>query len=339
MRDLPALWTSEAWREDLEAWLVPALAAAGRTVTGPLVPGHVRFWSTVLHVETDGGRVWVKENAPSQAFEGALVDAVGRLAPGAVPPVLALDPDHGRFATADLGAPLWHDDTVPPLDAWVTVVADHAVLQRDLARSADALLATGLPRFPADPDAVVAWVEEVVSGLGAHPDGDPGRLTPEEEAGVRRGLERVHDAAAALAGSGLPDSLQHNDLHLGNAVRSGGTSAVIDLADALWTHPLTTLRIPAWTVRTRLGLADGDPGLERLIEAALAPWAGLVDPADLRALLPAAERVSCLHRAASWHRLQGDVPASAVDDRFRRAVPEWLVIATAPDPFATAVAL
>ena len=161
-RDLPALWRSPEWRADIESWLLPALAGAGRTVTGPVVQDRVRFWSTVLHVETDAGRVWVKENAPSQAFEAALVDAVEGIVPGLCAPLVAVDTERGWLATADLGLPLWHDETPPPVDDWVAVTEGYAMAQRTLADHADAVLAAGVPRFPEAPDAVVA--------LGDRPD-------------------------------------------------------------------------------------------------------------------------------------------------------------------------
>ncbi len=82
----------------------------------------MRFWSTVLHVETDAGRVWVKENAPSQAFEAGLVQVVEGIVPGLCAPLVAVDTERGWFATADLGLPLWHDGTPPPPDDWVAVV-------------------------------------------------------------------------------------------------------------------------------------------------------------------------------------------------------------------------
>ena len=85
-RDLPALWRSAEWRAAIEAWLLPALEEAGVRVTGPVVQDRVRFWSTLLHVETDAGRVWVKENAPSQAFEAGLVQVVEEIVPGVVRP-------------------------------------------------------------------------------------------------------------------------------------------------------------------------------------------------------------------------------------------------------------
>lgn len=337
-RDLPAIWEGEEWRSGLEAWLLPALEDAGRVVTGPVVVDRVRFWSVVLRVETDLGRVWVKENAPSQSFEAGLVALVDRLVPGAVAPVVAVDAERGWLATADLGLPMWHGEQAPPLDDWVTVLADHARAQRSLVEHEDALLATGLSRFPRDPEEVVAWVEALVAELGALPPDDPRRLGDAEEASVRDGLGHLHEAAAALVASGLPDTLQHNDLHLGNAFRRPGGAAFIDLGDALWTHPLTVARIPLWIVRSILGRADDDPGVLRLLDAVVAPWTDLLDREALVDLLPHADRLSCLHRAESWRRLQADVPVSAVGAPFLRSVPEWLVDATAPDPYASAVA-
>ncbi|HYN65482.1 MAG TPA: phosphotransferase [Ornithinibacter sp.] len=337
-RDLPALWRSPHWRAEIEAWLIPALADAGVTVTGPVVQERVRFWSTVLHVETDAGRVWVKENAPSQAFEAALVEVVDDIVPGLCAPLLAVDTERGWLATADLGLPLWHDDDPPPVDDWVAVVQGYAAAQRVLADHADAVLAAGVPHFPEDPDDVVRWVTGQVDALRALPAQDPRRPTDEESALVDEGLDRIHDAAAALAGSGLPATLQHNDLHLGNAFRRpDGGIAYIDLGDAVWTHPLTMLRIPLWIMRHRLGLAEDDAAVRRARDAGLEPWTDRWDHETLVGLLPAADRLSCLHRAESWGRTQGDVPLSVVDDSFLREVIEWVVDAAAPDPYASAI--
>ncbi len=64
---------------------------------------------------------------------------------------------------------------------------------------------------------------------------------------------------------------------------------------------------------------------------------GPAAPSDLRALLPAADRISCLHRALSWRRLVEDVPLRAVDPAFVRSYAEWLLVATDPDPYTAAV--
>ena len=233
-RDLPALWRSAEWRAAIEAWLLPALEEAGVRVTGPVVQDRVRFWSTLLHVETDAGRVWVKENAPSQAFEAGLVQVVEEIVPGTCAPLVAVDAARGWFATADLGLPLWHDETPPPPDDWVAVVAGYSAAQHVLANHADAVLAAGVPLFPEDPDDVVAWVTDLLDGLRALPADDPRRPTDEEAALVEDGLDRIHDAAAVLTASGLPSTLQHNDLHLANAFRRpDGGMTYIDLGDSV----------------------------------------------------------------------------------------------------------
>ncbi|HET6967483.1 MAG TPA: phosphotransferase [Ornithinibacter sp.] len=333
-RDLPALWRSPGWRAEIEAWLGPALADAGVTVTGPLVQERVRFWSTVLHVQTDAGRVWVKENAPSQAFEAGLVQVVEGIVPGLCAPLLAVDTERGWLATADLGVPMWHDETPPPEDDWVSVVAEYAVAQRALAGHDEAVLATGLPRFPERPEEVVAWVTDLVEGLRALPVDDARRPTDEEAALVDDGLDRIRDAATELVDSGLPSSLQHNDLHLANAFRRpGGGTTFIDLGDAVWAHPLTALRLPLWILRHRFEHDEDGPAARRALAAGLEPWTDQWDRATLTALVPAADRIACLHRAESWARLQGDVPVRVVDEEYARAAIEWVVDAAAPDPY------
>jgi Phosphotransferase enzyme family len=337
--DLPARWHSEEWLAALEAWLVPALHAAGVGTTGPVVRDRVRFWSVVARVETDAGRVWVKENAPSQAFEAALVTLVDRLVPDAVATPLAVDRHRGWLATADLGLPMWHDEQVPPLADWVAVLQGYGAVQHVLADHAEAVLATGIPTFPEQPDDVVGWVEHLVEASRALPDADPRRLDDAELTAVVEGLPLLRDAAERLAASGIPPSVQHNDLHLGNAFRRpSGSIAFIDLGDALWTHPLTSARIPLWIMHNRLELSPEGPQLQRAVDAYLEPWTDRWDRATLRGLLADAERISCLHRAESWRRLQADVPVTRVDEPFLRSVPEWLVDAAAPDPYASAVA-
>ena len=91
-------------------------------------------------------------------------------------------------------------------------------------------------------------------------------------------------------------------------------------------------------MRNRLGLEQDSPQVRRAVDAYLEPWTDRWDRTTLRELLTDAERISCLHRAESWRRLQADVPVSRVDEPFLRSVPEWLVDAAAPEPYASAVA-
>ena len=260
--------------------------------------------------------------------------------PDAVATPLAVDRDRGWLATADLGLPMWHDEEVPPLTDWVDVVQGFAAVQQVLAEHAEAVLATGradLPRGSRRGRRLGGDAGRTRRGPCPRPT--PRRLDDAEAAAVADGVPRIRDAAERLAASGIPPSLQHNDLHLGNAFRRpGGAIAYIDLGDALWTHPLTAARIPLWIMRNRLGLEADGPELRRAVDAYLEPWTDRWDRATLRGLLADADRISCLHRAESWRRLQGDVPVGRIDEPFLRSVPEWLVDAAAPDPYASAIA-
>lgn len=65
-----------------------------------------------------------------------------------------------------------------------------------------------------------------------------------------------------------------------------------------------------------LGTTSDDPRVTRAVDAYLENWTDLATPTALRALLPAARRLSAIHRALSWRRVLDAVPIGAVD-------PEW----------------
>ena len=203
--DLPARWESEEWLADLEGWLVPALEAVGVRTTAPVVRERVRFWSVVARVETDAGRVWVKENAPSQAFEAALVRGRRRAGAGCRGHAARRRPrprlaGHRRPRAADVarrgGA------------AAARLGRRGAGLRRRAARCSPTT-----PRrcsrpacrpSPSSPTSVVGWVETLVDASRALPDADPRRLDDAEAAAVADGVPRMRDAAERLAASGIP---------------------------------------------------------------------------------------------------------------------------------------
>ena len=80
--------------------------------------------------------------------------------------------------------------------------------------------------------------------------------------------------------------------------------------------------------------AKKDSLVAEVIDAYLESWTDLAPAQELRRLLPAAERMSALHRAESWRRLMADVPLEAIDVEFLDAPAHWLLAATAEDPFA-----
>lgn len=329
VRDLVAWWQSPQWRSEAEEWVASVLSTRGRRLVGPVEQPRVRSWSTQLAVPTDLGAVWFKENAPSQSFEAALVEVVHRLAPGRVVAPLGVECDRGWLLADHLDGWLWGRGGAG-VDDWAGLLGSYAALQRQLPAHGAEVLASGLPAFPRSGGEVASWVEQIVDELAGLPSSDPRRLTADEVRQVRHGTLRLGGAAEELAASAIPESLQHNDLHLGNAFRAPDRGVtVIDLGDAVWAHPFATLRIPLWRMAR-----DGhhEAAQRRVTDAYLEHWSDLAPLADLRRLLPAAERLSCLHRAESWRRLQWDNPLERVRGDFERAVADWLLVATAEDP-------
>ena len=96
----------------------------------------------------------------------------------------------------------------------------------------------------------------------------------------------------------------------------------------------TPLGPAAWPVPPR---APRPPGPPLITPPPRARARGEISGPTPPALLPAADRLSCLHRAESWARLQRDVPLRVVDEDYVRSAVEWVVDAAAPDPYASAV--
>jgi Ser/Thr protein kinase RdoA (MazF antagonist) len=114
-----------------------------------------------------------------------------------------------------------------------------------------------------------------------------------------------------LTAAGVPDSVQHDDLHSGNVCWGGSVSRtrVIDRGDASWGLPigtmLRTLSSVAWHAKCDLD----DERVRRVRDAYLEPFTLFADrPALLRAV-DLACRTGCVTRAPSYRRAFVGEPA------------------------------
>ena len=192
-RDLPATWAGErvARRARGAGWCrrsrpsgcaPPRRSSATGCASGRSSPGS----------RPTRGRVWVKENAPSQAFEAALVPRSSTTScrmPS--PPRSPSTATAAGWRPPTSGCRCGTTSTVPPLADWVDVLQGYAVVQQVLADHADAVLATGRPDLSrAAPTTSSAWVEHLVEASRALPGGRP------EAARRRRGRRRRRGDAA-----------------------------------------------------------------------------------------------------------------------------------------------
>lgn len=336
MRDPLAHWSGDAWRSEVDAWVHGVLDDAGTPATGPGEQVKARFWSVVRRYPTTAEWVWFKECNPGQGFEPALAAVLARLVPDAFPEPLAKDQGRARLLLRDAGAVRSRDEGPLPEADLAGVLVRAAHVQLALVDNRGDLEAAGLPALTAAQ--VPAWAEALADDLASHPASDAQHMTADEHRRVRAGLPWLTGWCDALAGSGVPDTFQHDDLNPRNvavAAQGDGPPRVrfLDVGDAFWSHPFAVVQVPLamWTDSWPRGPDADDPRVRRVLDAYLDQWAGPGRPLPaLRALVGPALLLAQAHRCESWRRLLAPV------DPTRLGVPaprlaDYLLRVTSPD--------
>jgi hypothetical protein len=260
--------------------------------TGEIEQPHVYPWSTVLRIPTADGDVWFKANADALRHEAALVTLLSSRRPDCVPPLLAADLRRGWMLMSDAGTQLRRlQEEERDLGRWVDVLPLYAGLQIDLAGDVDELLALGVP------DVRLATLPQRYERLVAE---------LELERRFRDAVPRVAELCEELAAFGIPDTIQHDDLHDGQVFVRDGRYLLLDWGDACVSHPFFTLSVTlegvlAWGVDDVEGSVDTTP----FRDAYLRPWAERYE-GDLAAACVPALRLGWAARAVAAHAAGGD---------------------------------
>jgi len=227
---------------------------------GAIESTHERPWSTVLHVPVAGGAVWFKACAPVQAFEPRLTAELAARWPDRVADVIAHDEDRAWLLLADAGTPIAAFGDAP--EALLSALPRYAELQRGEAAFASDHLAHGVPdlRLAALPARYEELLEQNVL------------LAPAEVDVLRAFRLRFAALCRELAARGVPETLQHDDLHLANVFAQGDRLRVLDWGDASVGHPFVSLVATFRYLEEVRGMAPDDPWFERLRDAYLEPW-------------------------------------------------------------------
>jgi hypothetical protein len=298
-QDTVTPWEEDSWRTAAIAWAEAELAAQGLRPTGEWRV-RLRPWSVLWRLCVEGREpVWFKANPPASAFEGALTAALARWVPRHVLEPLAVDTDRGWSLLPD-GGPLLRDvlarEPVGP-GAWEELLRQYAAMQYALTGRASEIERLGVPAAPAT----------ALPGLFDRLDDTP--LRPDRRRELEELRPRILDWCAELAAVGVPDSLDHADLHDGQLFHPGpGRFTFFDWGDAVVSHPFCSLPVPARRARERYG----PHVLPRLRDAYLEPWTGAGrTAAELRRAVSIAWRLSALSRAAAYGRLFPTVSGDA----------------------------
>ncbi len=290
-RDAVTPWEDEAWRTTALGWVAGELEALGLRSTGEWRV-RLRPWSVLVRLAVEGrGAVWFKANPPASAFEGPLTAALARWVPEHVLEPLAVDADRGWSLSSD-GGPLLRDvlgrEPANPR-IWEEPLRQYAAMQHALTPHAREIERLGVPGTPA------TALPGVFDRL------DHTALRPGEREALRELRPRLLDWCAELAAVGIPDSLDHADLHEGQLFcPAPGRFTFFDWGDAVVSHPFCSLPVPARRARERYG----PHVLPRLRDAYLEPWTGGGrSTAELRRAVSLAWRLSALSRAGAYGRL------------------------------------
>src|SRR4051812_30980536 len=289
---MAASWEDPAWVATAHGWVAGRLADLGLTRTGDIEQPHVRDWSTVMRVPTDGGDVWFKANTDVLAFEAGLVALLAERRPDVVPPLLAWDGASGWMLMADAGRTLRTLEPEEPwLDGWHDVLPRYAALQVAMTDDVESLLALGVPdlRLATLPERY----EEVIDAVGA-------------EQRFRDAVPQVVDLCDRVAACGIGETVEHDDLHDAQVFVRDGRFRVLDWGDACVSHPFFTLSVTLEGV-LEWGLYDVENAVDTtpFRDEYLAPFAAAYPDIDLAAAVEPALRLGWVCRAVNGHHLSG----------------------------------
>ena len=300
-RTLGAVWLGPNWHEEGMRWATERLARTGVAVTGAGEQIRLEEWSAVLRLPTDDGTFYFKAVAPLHGFEPELTARLARLRPGAVTEVVAIDEERRWLLTRDAGTRLRELVHGPEdLRLWEEALPRYAELQLAAAAECAELLELGVPDQRCS--TLPRLLGRILDDAGALRAGDDA-LTDDQLAELRRRAPSFAAACERLAGYGIPETIQHDDLHDGNVFVNDGRYVFFDWGDSCVSHPFTSLTVLLRALAWKLELEPGGGWVQRLVDAYVGPWSSFASPAELLEIAELAYRVGTVGRAAAYHRM------------------------------------
>jgi phosphotransferase family enzyme len=281
---------------------------------GTIETAHERPWATVLRVPLADGVAWFKACAPVQAFEPRLTARLFARWPDRVAEVLGYDEERAWLLLADAGTRI--RELGNPPETWLVALPLYAELQRSEAAHTHDHLAHGVPDLRLE--TLPARYEDLLR--------HDLPLDPDEIRRLREFAPRFAELCDELAAHDVPETVQHDDLHMANVYAQGERLRVLDWGDASISHPFASLVVTFRFLEERNKLPPADPWFARLRDAYLEPWGPGLD-----GVFALATRVGTFAHAFAWARQRDHLPeeARAEFDRWypivlRRAIAQAL---------------
>jgi hypothetical protein len=308
------MWAGSEWVEQGTRWASDQLERLGIGIVGPGEQIRLESWSAVLCLPTTGGSMFFKAVTPVHGFEPTLTNLLARIRPGSVSDVVAIDEERRWMLTRDAGTRLRELVRTPgDVRLWEEALPRYAELQIAVAEAGIDLLTLGVPdqRLAALPELLERVLEDRDALLIGQPDG----LSAEQAVELRRRAPSFGTQCADLAAYGIPETIQHDDLHDGNVFVNDGRYVFFDWGDSCVSHPFTTLAVTLRALAWKLDLEPGGSWAARLRDAYLEPWPNLRSKDGLEAAFELAYAVGTVARALAWYRMTApEKPEDRGDD-------------------------
>jgi aminoglycoside/choline kinase family phosphotransferase len=290
------LWGDPDWHGEARAWIEERLAADGRQIAGELEQPHLMQWATALRVPTSDGVAWFKACLPELAFERDVLALLSARRPDLVPRVVAADAERSWLLLDDAGERLRELESSPgQVERWANALARYAELQRAAAPDADAF---------AEAETIDRRGTLLFDQFAALLDHDYG-LESDELARLQALRPKLEADAERLGELGLPDSIQHDDLHDANIFVRGDEYRIIDWGDSCVAHPFHSLAVALAVVEHRLGADAVEPVRAAYVDA----WSVSATSEQLEA----AFRLGYVSGTLKWHEVRNLVPDKTRD--------------------------
>ena len=281
-------WTDAAWLAAAHAWIRDQLSAIDARPLGEVEQPHVRPWSTAMRLATDRGALWFKANAPALAFEARAVRRLAGRRPDLVTELVAVDLERGWLLAHDAGERLREVlAREGHLGRWVEILPLYAELQLAAAEDSDAFRAAGVS------DHRCALLPGAFERLVAETD----ELDRDERAALQERVEDVEAMCALVGQLGVPETIQHNDLHDGQVFVQQGRYRFLDWGDACVSHPFLTTAVACEGMLGGLDEALASADARRFRDAYLEPFTPFASRHELQAAYAASLRLGWISRA------------------------------------------
>ena len=296
------------WMGEAIAWVESKTGRSLRPKTG-IEQHNAGGAFTLLHLfMEDGSTYWLKATGAPNAHERQITELLSALCPACLPHIVAQKPEWNAWLMTGGGCGLTSLPSDP--DGLVQLlgqaVQSLAELQIETVGQESLLFGAGafdqrLDVIRRNVDGLFAYVAEAMSLQTSTkaPQIGPGRLKE-----LREILKKACDHADRM---GIPPTILHGDMNLGNLVFTEGRCQFIDWSEGYVGHPLVTLQHllllnPLEDLAVKAKVDDALKGIYRATMSALCDPLVLTDGFECMAFLAAA---SVLYGRGDWS--EGDL--------------------------------